>query len=262
LGSTQARRDRDRDERERRDRDRERERDRDREGEEAWAQLAEEQREEVNEAVSCGFQSLYFCLCLMWEMKRGREMRREFGLLLTHSLIPILHIHKSFTKHSNSLTPSQFGLFDLDKDQHIDYHELKVALRALGFDMPKAELVNILNTHGVPSTSTQSKATSGPSAGAAPSQTHPSRLLLSLSSFQALLAQKILARDPREEILRAFELFDAGGKGRIELADLRRVARELGEGLGEDELVAMIEEFDLDGDGGIDREEFLGICLG
>lgn len=61
--------------------------------------------------------------------------------------------------------------------------------------------------------------------------------------------------------MRAFELFDEGGKGKISLGDLRRVARELGEGLEEEELVAMIEEFDLDGDGGIDREEFLGICL-
>ena len=75
------------------------------------------------------------------------------------------------------------------------------------------------------------------------------------------MAQRILARDPREEILRAFELFDEGGKGKISLGDLRRVARELGEGLEEEELGAMIDEFDMDGDGAISREEFLGICL-
>ncbi len=75
------------------------------------------------------------------------------------------------------------------------------------------------------------------------------------------MTSKILARDPREEVMRAFDLFDEGGKGKINLADLRRVARELGEGLEEEELVAMIEEFDLDGDGAIDREDFLGICL-
>ena len=75
------------------------------------------------------------------------------------------------------------------------------------------------------------------------------------------MTTKILQRDPREEILRAFELFDEGGKGRIEVGDLRRVARELGEGLEEEELVAMIEEFDMSGSGGVSREEFLGICL-
>lgn len=78
----------------------------------------------------------------------------------------------------------------------------------------------------------------------------------------SIAASRILARDPRDEILRAFELFDAEGKGNINLADLRRVARELGEGLQEEELVAMIEEFDLDGDGAISRDEFVGICLG
>ena len=75
------------------------------------------------------------------------------------------------------------------------------------------------------------------------------------------MSKKILDRDPREEILRAFDLFDEGGKGKINLQDLRRVARELGEGLEEEELMAMIEEFDMDGDGAINREEFLGVCL-
>lgn len=86
--------------------------------------------------------------------------------------------------------------------------------------------------------------------------------MLPHAAFVSIAAQRIVARDPREEILRAFDLFDAEGKGAINLADLRRVARELGEGLQEEELVAMIEEFDLDGDGAISRDEFVGICLG
>lgn len=149
-------------------------------------------------------------------------------------------------------------LFDLDKDQKIDYHELKVAMKALGFDLPKAEILSILQTHGAPSS---------PPLGASkknetgPESYHHARLLLPFSAFQTVMAQRILARDPREEIMRAFDLFDEGSKGKIDLKDLRRVARELGEGLEEEELSAMIEEFDLDGDGAISREEFLGICL-
>ena len=76
------------------------------------------------------------------------------------------------------------------------------------------------------------------------------------------MATKIAARDPREEINRAFDLFDTDGKGAIDIQDLRRVAAELGEGLQEEELNAMIEEFDMDGDGRITREDFIGICLG
>jgi centrin-3 len=37
-----------------------------------------------------------------------------------------------------------FELFDTDKDGAIDYHELKVAMRALGFDMKKAEVLKLL----------------------------------------------------------------------------------------------------------------------
>lgn len=88
-----------------------------------------------------------------------------------------------------------------------------------------------------------------------------SRLHLTLNSFQQIASELILARDPRDEILRAFDLFDTEGKGMISLDDLRRVARELGEGLEEDELAAMIEEFDLEGKGGVGRDEFIGICM-
>jgi centrin-3 len=137
-------------------------------------------------------------------------------------------------------------------------------MKALGFDLPKTEILGILQTHGVPTTTTSSSTApnaAGTGGGDKASSHHPTRLLLSLASFQAIMSQRILARDPRDEILRAFELFDEGAKGKITLQDLRRVARELGEGLEEEELVAMIEEFDLDGDGAISREEFVDICL-
>ncbi|KAF4536792.1 Cell division control protein 31 [Lasiodiplodia hormozganensis] len=155
-----------------------------------------------------------------------------------------------------------FQLFDLDKDGHIDYHELKVAMKALGFDLPKQEILNILRVNGIPANNINSKSKAPAAANSNPAFTGPTRLLLPLQTFQAIMAHRIISRDPRDEIMRAFELFDEGGKGKITLQDLRRVARELGEGLQEEELTAMIEEFDLDGDGAIGREEFVGICLG
>ena len=40
-----------------------------------------------------------------------------------------------------------FELFDTDKDGAIDYHELKVAMRALGFDLKKHEVLKLLRDH-------------------------------------------------------------------------------------------------------------------
>jgi centrin-3 len=207
------------------------------------AQLTDEQRDEINEAVR-----------LPYSLDPSSSLQST-QLLLTHPLCA-----------------RQFGLFDLDKDQLIDYHEFKVALKALGFDLPKPDLLSYLTQHGIPPPPSRAGA---PSQAQAPLQAQtqqvqsqqqapvpPSRLHLTLQAFQTIASGLIAARDPREEILRAFALFDTEGKGMITLEDLRRVARELNEGLEEEELVAMIEEFDLEGKGGVGQEEFVGICMG
>lgn len=65
----------------------------------------------------------------------------------------------------------------------------------------------------------------------------------------ALVTDWMLDRDPQEEVFKAFRLFDDDDSGKISLRNLRRVARELGENMTDEELRAMIDEFDKDGDG-------------
>mmetsp|Transcript_48281 Transcript_48281/g.105078 ORF Transcript_48281/g.105078 Transcript_48281/m.105078 type:complete len:178 (-) Transcript_48281:363-896(-) len=129
-----------------------------------------------------------------------------------------------------------FDLFDSDRTGQIDYHELKVAMRALGFDVKKAEVLELMREY----------------------DRHGSGHI-GYEDFLDIMTQRIAQRDPVDEILKAFKLFDDDQQGAISLKNLRRVARELGEKLSDDELKAMIDEFDKDQDGKINEEEFLAI---
>ncbi|KAL7004375.1 Calcium-binding component of the spindle pole body (SPB) half-bridge [Cystobasidiomycetes sp. EMM_F5] len=129
-----------------------------------------------------------------------------------------------------------FDLFDTDKDGAIGFHELKVALRALGFEMKKAEVLKLLRDYDRNGTG-----------------------VMVYDDFAKVVTEKILLRDPLDEIRRAFRLFDDDNTGRISIRNLKRVAKELGENLDDEELQAMIEEFDLDQDGEISEAEFIAI---
>ncbi|XP_031575412.1 centrin-3-like [Actinia tenebrosa] len=132
-----------------------------------------------------------------------------------------------------------FNLFDTDKDQAIDYHELKVAMRALGFDVKKADVLKIMKDYDRESTGK-----------------------IAFDDFNEVMTDWMLDRDPQEEVFKAFRLFDDDDSGKISIRNLRRVARELGENMTDEELRAMIDEFDKDGDGEINEEEFLAIMTG
>ncbi len=51
-----------------------------------------------------------------------------------------------------------------------------------------------------------------------------------------MMTAKMGERDSREEIMKAFKLFDDDNTGFITLKNLKRVAKELGENMTDDEL--------------------------
>ena len=57
------------------------------------------------------------------------------------------HSRPELTDEQKQEIKEAFELFDTDKDRCLDYHELKVAMRALGFDLKKAEVLKILRDH-------------------------------------------------------------------------------------------------------------------
>ena len=70
---------------------------------------------------------------------------------------------------------------------------------------------------------------------------------------------KMQDKDAREEVLKAFKLFDDDETGTISFKNLKRVAKELGENLTDEEIQEMIDEADRDGDGEVNEAEFLRI---
>lgn len=57
------------------------------------------------------------------------------------------HSRPELSEEQKQEIKEAFELFDTDKDGAVDYHELKVAMRALGFDLKKPEVLKILRDH-------------------------------------------------------------------------------------------------------------------
>ena len=82
---------------------------------------------------------------------------------------------------------------------------------------------------------------------------------IDFNDFLEIMTTKMSERDQPEELEKAFILFSQN-KPFIEFDDLRRIARELGETMSEDELKEMMYEANkMDREGTVDRKDFLSI---
>ena len=82
---------------------------------------------------------------------------------------------------------------------------------------------------------------------------------IDFEEFLQMMTAKMGERDSREEIMKAFRLFDDDETGKISFKNLKRVAKELGENMTDEELQEMINEADRVGDGEVNEEEFFRI---
>jgi len=143
---------------------------------------------------------------------------------------------KELTDEQKQEIKEAFDLFDTDGSGSIDSKELKVAMRALGFEPKKEEIQKMISDVDDDGSGT-----------------------IEYEEFLKMMTHKILNRDPKDEILKAFRLFDDDETGKISFKNLKRVAKELGERMTDEELQEMIDEADRDGDGEVNEEEFLRI---
>ena len=135
-----------------------------------------------------------------------------------------------------NLLKEAFDLFDMEKTGKIDYHELKLTFTAFGFKVTKEEMKSIKER-------LDSKDTNR----------------ISFDEFMDLMTEKFAERNPKDEALMAFDLFDEDKKGKINMKNLKKAVKEINENLSDSELKAIMDEFDTDGDGYITKEDFMKI---
>ncbi|KAL5557013.1 hypothetical protein UlMin_039249 [Ulmus minor] len=127
-----------------------------------------------------------------------------------------------------------FELFDTDGSGTIDAKELNVAMRALGFEMTEEQINQMI--------ADVDKDGSG---------------AIDFDEFVHMMTAKIGERDTKEELMKAFQIIDQDGNGKISVSDIKRIAKDLGEHFSEAEIHEMIEEADRDRDGEINTDEFM-----
>merc|ERR1712100_442931 len=121
-----------------------------------------------------------------------------------------------------------FELFDTDGSGSIAEKELKVAMKALGFEPKKGEIENLI--HSVDDDGDGE---------------------MDYDDFERMMEQKILNKDPKDDLMRAFGIIDAD--------NLKKVAKDLGEKLTDEELLEVIATIAGEGATEIDEEAYLGV---
>lgn len=132
-----------------------------------------------------------------------------------------------------------FDVFDSDGSGAIDHAELKVMMKTLGFTDLSKEEVNRMMMEVDEDGSGE----------------------IEFPEFVKMMTPKVMERDPRAEILKAFNLFTEhdDGEGQINFFTLKRLATELGETLTDEEIMEMVEDADPNGFGYVTKEEFLDV---
>lgn len=127
-----------------------------------------------------------------------------------------------------------FNLFDTDGSGTIDPKELRAAMQSLGFETKNPTIYSMIADLD--------------KLGSA----------IDFDTFLDAITDKLGDKESRGGIYKIFELFDDDKTGNINLNNLRRVAKELGETMSVDELNEMLERAASNGHE-ITREDFYTI---
>merc|ERR1711981_1368777 len=142
----------------------------------------------------------------------------------------------SLTEDQKKECKEAFDLFDSDGSGAIDASELKVAMMALGFEPNDDEIDKMVKDIDADGNAT-----------------------VEFEEFIGMMEGKMSGKDPEEEMKKAYALYDVDNKGKIDINDMVRVAKELGEAMDKSELQSILDESDRDGNGTITMDEFVRV---
>ena len=143
------------------------------------------------------------------------------------------NLRKELSEEQNLEIKEAFDIYD-DTDQGtLNKKKFKMAMRGLGLE-PKKEEINLLFRDIIKSNE------------------------ITYSQFYSIMSQKLLERDPLEEMKKAFSFISDDGRT-LTYNGLVKIAKELDQELSEDELKEILLEADRDKDGEIGEEDFIKI---
>uniref|UniRef100_A0A915Q2Q2 EF-hand domain-containing protein n=1 Tax=Setaria digitata TaxID=48799 RepID=A0A915Q2Q2_9BILA len=143
---------------------------------------------------------------------------------------------RTISEYSRRELQEAFSKCDPESTGVTSIKNLKTILRSLGFE-PRNDEIRVL-TAKIEENGKQRKDK------------------VTFEELSALLSEKLDERNGVREMRAAFELFDSDFKGYITIDDLRKVAKELGETIAEDQLREMILEADTRGSGNVCEADF------
>ncbi|CAF0929142.1 unnamed protein product [Rotaria sordida] len=128
-----------------------------------------------------------------------------------------------------------FRVFDQNGDGSITLSELRIVLDQMGLDPSEEELQDMIREVDEDQSGT-----------------------ISFAEFVDMVKKAVdTNKNSREELFRAFQVFDLDQNGFITMEELRAVLQATGDRPTDEDALEMIAEADIDGDGRINYDEFV-----